>query len=627
LRKKYCQILQYFFLCPKKKKNLSHVFIYIFRRFTLQQAVEMISNEDNDITGIYIEPPEPAVQSDEDSADEDTGGLIDNLTGRQLRSSAEVIFSDGRRLNDDDEADEGYEQQVELPQKPAKKKAKSVPKQTTWKKQDFFVPETLFPDSDYSSLRDISPVAIFELVFDDEILNLIVHETTRYALFLNMPDPKVTVGEMKVFLGILILSGYSAVPGKRLYWESAGDMRNELVYNAMRRERFVQIMRFLHFADNTKPDMADKMWKLRPLMKLLQNKFLWLFRPTKQLDYDESMVAYFGRHGCKQFIRGKPIRFGYKVWSLNTPSGYLVNFEVYQGKNPNANTMYDVEFGKAASPLVQMIDQLLPDHKHLPFHFYFDNLFTGMNLLRYLKGRGYSATGTIRDNRIPKDCPLTGKKEMQKKPRGSIDSIVFQPDNIILVRWVDNSVVTVASTGHGVEPVSTVQRYSQADKKVIPVSRPSLIGMYNKYMGGTDLMDENVSMYRIGIRGKKWWWPLFTWLIDVSVHNAWVLMKQTGVAMPQLEFRRQIAQTYLTRFKAPPKGPGRPSTSRGSAADSRVLDELRYDGLDHLVFPTVDSKRRRCAGYGCSSVGRTECRKCDVGLCISCFAEFHKRAS
>ena len=77
--------------------------------------------------------------------------------------------------------------------------------------------------------------------------------------FLNMPDPKVTVDEMKVFLGILILSGYSVVPGKRLYWESAGDVRNELVYNDMRRKRFVQIMRFVHFADNTKPDMADKM--------------------------------------------------------------------------------------------------------------------------------------------------------------------------------------------------------------------------------------------------------------------------------------------------------------------------------------------------------------------------------
>jgi len=82
---------------------------------------------------------------------------------------------------------------------------------------------------DYTSLRDISPVAIFELVFDNEMLNLIVRESTRYALFLNMTDPKVTVDEMKVFLAILILSGYSVVPGKRLYWESAGDVRNELL--------------------------------------------------------------------------------------------------------------------------------------------------------------------------------------------------------------------------------------------------------------------------------------------------------------------------------------------------------------------------------------------------------------
>jgi len=39
-------------------------------------------------------------------------------------------------------------------------------------------------------------------------------------------------------------------------------------------------------------------------------------------------------------------------------------------------------------------------------------------------------------------------------------------------------------------------------------------------MGGTDRMDENIAMYRIGIRGKKWWWPLFTWLLDAAIHNA-----------------------------------------------------------------------------------------------------------
>jgi len=133
-------------------------------------------------------------------------------------------------------------------------------------------------------------------------------------------------------------------------------------------------------------------------MTLMKRNFQEHFRPIKQLDYDESMVPYYGRHRCKQFIRGKPIRFGYKVWCLNTFSGYLVNFEVYQGKNPNAKLQYEESFGKCASPLMQMIDDIALNTQQLPFNFYFDNLFTGIDLLKELKKRGYGATGTMREN-------------------------------------------------------------------------------------------------------------------------------------------------------------------------------------------------------------------------------------
>ena len=39
-------------------------------------------------------------------------------------------------------------------------------------------------------------------------------------------------------------------------------------------------------------------------------------------------------------------------------------------------------------------------------------------------------------------------------------------------------------------------------------------------MGGSDQVDKNVNKYRIGIHGKKWWWCLFTWIVDVAVQNA-----------------------------------------------------------------------------------------------------------
>ncbi|KAG5862926.1 hypothetical protein JTB14_027434 [Gonioctena quinquepunctata] len=82
-------------------------------------------------------------------------------------------------------------------------------------------------------------------------------------------------------------------------------------------------------------------------------------------------------------------------------------------------------------------------------------------------------------------------------------------------------------------------------------------------MGGTDLLDENTARYRISIRRKKWWWAIFTWLLDVSVVNAWNIYRQHE-NIKQLVFRRQIVQTYLTKYAVPPKGAGKPATSRSS---------------------------------------------------------------
>ena len=33
-------------------------------------------------------------------------------------------------------------------------------------------------------------------------------------------------------------------------------------------------------------------------------------------------------------------------------------------------------------------------------------------------------------------------------------------------------------------------------------------------------MHQNIGDYRLTIRSKKWWWPLFTFQIDTAYHNA-----------------------------------------------------------------------------------------------------------
>ncbi|KAK9720455.1 hypothetical protein QE152_g22049 [Popillia japonica] len=69
-----------------------------------------------------------------------------------------------------------------------------------------------------------------------------------------------------------------------------------------------------------------------------------------------------------------------------------------------------------------------------------------VTLFSFLKFRGYSAIGTIRENRIPKECPLLDKRAFVKRDRGYFETAMERCDGHLFVRWMDNSVVTMISS-------------------------------------------------------------------------------------------------------------------------------------------------------------------------------------
>jgi len=304
--------------------------------------------------------------------------------------------------------------------------------------------------------------------------------------------------EMQLFLAILFNSGYAPLPRRRLYWEPLPDVQNTAMSKAITRNRFAELMANVHVANNDSLPPDDRMAKVRPLFTALNSKFVTHFPRHQHLSIDESMVPYYGKHGAKQFIRGKPIRFGYKVWSINSSLGYCVQLDPYQGAGTSIP-----ELGLGGSVVVKLASVLPLDNYVL----YFDNFFTSLRLLHHLSVNGVKATGTVRANRI-EDCPVMTVDQIKKLPRGTSDHRIDSVSNILVARWHDNSVVTLASNCHGVEPTGTVQRWSSAEKRRVELVQPYLIGKYNKYMGGVDWMDQNIATYRISIRSKKWWWPL-----------------------------------------------------------------------------------------------------------------------
>lgn len=109
------------------------------------------------------------------------------------------------------------------------------------------------------------------------------------------------------------------------------------------------------------------------------------------------MIKYYGHHSAKQFIRSKPVRFGYKNWTLCSATEYNYSFDTYCGaKTKTDNNGKKVETLPLGSQVVlDLLEMVAIPSDHCVF---FDNFFTSHSLLKILKNKGYRATGTVRQN-------------------------------------------------------------------------------------------------------------------------------------------------------------------------------------------------------------------------------------
>lgn len=485
----------------------------------------------------------PPVNTCEDLTYEDSGDEFDlslnNLPGSQLGAASEVKFH----------SDDEWSSDNDVPLSTLTKSSKHIrnnnakdKKKYNWENIDL-TPETSTFENETIVGNRMTPIDLFSLFFDDSLLQLILDKTEYYAQTKNRTQ-LIEMSELKAFLGVLILSGYVQLPRRRMFWEREKDAHNSLVSDAITRDKFEYILSNFHIVDNAALNQQDKFAKLRPLFEHLNKKFLELAPHEQDHSVDEAMVPYYGRHGCKQYIHGKPIRYGYKLWTGTTRLGYVIWFDPYQGASIEKTS----DFGVGATVVLNYANVLQERWPNTAFHLYFDNYFTSVPLLEELSKRKLFGTGTVRENRLP-GKPLLDNKVMKKQNRGYFDYQKIKGSNIIALKWNDNNIVCCLSNEAGVNPIHSTKRYSRKDKKIVQISQPHVISLYNRNMGGVDRSDENIAKYRISIRGKKWYFSLVSHCIDLAINNAWLLHRLWGGEHDLLKFRRSIAITMLSQHK------------------------------------------------------------------------------
>ena len=108
-----------------------------------------------------------------------------------------------------------------------------------------------------------------------------------------------------------------------------------------------------------------------------------------------------------------------------------------------------------------------------------------------------------------KGCPLIAAKDLKKQGRGISCYMVNLNSGIIVLRWFYNKCVQTATTYADPTDMQTFQRWDRVSEKHIQTTCPSVIKQYNSSMGGVDLADMLIALYRTEIKCKRWYLKIF----------------------------------------------------------------------------------------------------------------------
>lgn len=266
-----------------------------------------------------------------------------------------------------------------------------------------------------------SPVEVFTLFFTDNIVTHIVEQSNLYAKQVLGEEryvewEKISATELRAYFGFKILMGLYPKPAVRDYWKRDPFVNYPPISERISRDRFYDIGRYLHFADNTtlvpqgQPGY-DQLGKVRPVIDKISERLLTVYKPHCENSMDEVMVRFEGWSSLKQYMPAKPVKTGIKVWCrADAHNGYLCEYKVYTGRSEG------VQGGLGKSVVLGLFQRL----EGLKYHLYFDNFFSSVSLLSTLLEKGLYACGTARQSYkdFPVSLRMNGKSRKEMEEHG-----------------------------------------------------------------------------------------------------------------------------------------------------------------------------------------------------------------
>ena len=337
---------------------------------------------------------------------------------------------------------------------------------------------------------------------------------------------------------------------------------------------------------------------MRNVINHLNEAFQNAMSDAKRQSIDEHMTKFKCRMSCKQYMKNKPIKLGFKWWCrCCSKTGYLYEFDLYLGK------MEEAELGLWETVVLDLSKQLKNPHCML----YFDNFFNSPTLIEKFFDKGIYCLGTVGSDR--KNMAVM-KKDKDTK-RGLVD---FQyADNVVAVKWLDNRGVTmVGICPEERDKISTVSRRVKGQSAKTSVPYPEIIKDYNSGMAGVDLLDQKTAAYKWYRKSSGWhYYPrLFFDLMDISVVSSHIIYNELNPkGMELLDSKIVLAKSVVGTLE---------NHSRNTPASHLSCREVSHASVPfHLpVLQQTRGKFRYCYTGGIESKTYIKCNTYGAFLCL-----------
>ena len=421
---------------------------------------------DEVIDGVFADPDsEDALDEAESSSSDEESEETDEVDDDEIPTK---VYQDnnrrrGPRIRGGPRTRGGCSRTSSSEKKAQKKEEEMKALEEKWKREDSppTIPDFTADNTIHAELPDDpSPIDFLNIFLDDEFYDILTYQTNLYATqYLqskhDLPPhsrfqrwKNVSSAEMKQFLSLYLLTGIVRKPEMNQYWSTNPMLKTPIFNNVMSRNRFQLILEFFHFNDNSKYDVndpkRDRLFKIRPVVDYLLEKFKSAYTPSKNISIDEELLIWKGRLGFKQYIPNKRARFGIKMFSICEDVGYLWNSFVYIGKDA-LETPEEQALAKQLGKSGAVIPKLMSDLYGYGYHLYVDNWYTSEALFTHLKDNGTVACGTAKSNRLK--IPPSLKSE----PLSKGEYAFRRNGNIVIVRYYDKTEIYLLSTIHEIK--------------------------------------------------------------------------------------------------------------------------------------------------------------------------------